>query len=611
MTDFVQNDPEQHVFNFLTPVWGKGYSARFLQFVVPSMLSPGNLPEMEGCDVSFTILTRAEDIEAMHASPAMERVRRFAKVNYEVIDDILDEQPQALRLHLIYQRGLAKEARDHQQVNFVILNSDVLFADGDLRYLRGCAEAGRRCVLEAVFRANQETLLPELAKKVGEGGQLNLSSRELVDLGLRHLHPATATAIWNRTVQANRLANRLYWKVGDEGLLSRNYLLHPLMFRPKRRIEQFEGFIDYAYVPLAFPDSDDHFIITDSDDFFRLEFSPPDYEVYDLAPGPFSPSFAASCLEGWTTEDHRGFAATTIRYHSRDCSDVWDAVERQADETIRSIATKFRRAPMPALAHPYWENNRSSVSTAKTPRVLEACRKKLVSAMMRMRRHPRFDGPWLPHWLRERHNQAVVEICARMSGRVLLVGSFDDPLTVMILGRVSKDAEALVVEAPPVSWGAPLQFEPERPWPATSFADTVILVGCLEQQSDPADLVIKSVGALRANGRLLVIARACAFLDGPEPLRIYSIRALLELVPLGMQVQRVSEIGNSMAELADRSNSYLLRKVSRHLSVWPLAIIVLPIVIAQSLVTNLIVVFLEKIGFRLRGCSRFVEAVRD
>lgn len=347
----------KHNFNFLLPIWGHRHIATFMGVVVPSLLAEGNLPAMASHDVTFTFLTRMEDEDIIRAWPTFQTLAKYSKTKFEYIDEIIASVSLAHLLHRCYQLGLACEKRDHNEVHFINLNSDVLFADGNGKYLISIADRGIRCLMEAVFRADIRTLLPELVARIDENGVLSVPPRQLVEIGLRHLHLATETSIWNESKRMNRLANRLYWRVGDEGLLARNYLMHPLMIRPVRRIDSYEGFIDYAYVPLACPDREYWHIITDTDDYFRLEFAHQSHEVHEISDGGFTPKRFAPSLESWTTEEHRYFAGTSVRYHVGEMSDAWEAVDDQAQGVINALAGEINPQPKPGIGHPFWTAN--------------------------------------------------------------------------------------------------------------------------------------------------------------------------------------------------------------------------------------------------------------
>lgn len=400
----MQDTPQ--IFDFLLPIWGRRHIDYFMGFVAPSLLAPGNLPALAGDDATLVFLTRRQDRRRIEAWDSFKRLSCHTKIRFLDIDRILTEEQQAHRLHRCYQLGLASEPRDHTRVHFVFLNSDVIFADGDCRFLRRMAGEGVRCLMEAVFRANVLTLLGPLSQRLDSEGRLCLPPRELVEIGLQHMHPATVCSLWDEAKTANRLANRLYWRAGSEGLLARNYLMHPLMVRPVERIERFEGFVDYAYVPMACPDPSDRRVITDSDDFFRLEFADPLHETYEIADHGFSAESFMPSLASWTTREHRDFARTSTRYHvGRKSSQAWAAAEVAAQSAVEALERLLPATPQPAIGHPFWgtttaleEADRGDASATPNPGLSQHLSRRLrlflERAFTHMRDHHRsqIDG---------------------------------------------------------------------------------------------------------------------------------------------------------------------------------------------------------------------------
>ena len=346
---------QKYKFNFLTPVWGSTYVDNFLEFVVPTLLAKNNLTAFEKIDAIFSIFTLNADRKKFEESPSFSKLAAVVKINFFEMDSILAIESNSIALHLSYQLGIDREEREYTEVNFVFLNADVLFSNSAIDVLIKYADENKRCVLESVFRACEETLLPEIRGFIGFNGEISLTNRDLVRIGLAHLHPGNRTSMWDRSGVANRLVNKFYWDVPGEGMLSKNFLLHPLMIRLSERLKYINGFVDYSLIPLTFPDSNSWHIITQSDEFFRLEFAPYSHEIYNIENHPYTEKFAAKVLNCWATKEHRQFSKISIYYNFLDRSSAWNDVEGRANEVMENIHSHFNLPAQPSIGHHYWK----------------------------------------------------------------------------------------------------------------------------------------------------------------------------------------------------------------------------------------------------------------
>src|SRR5688572_14949386 len=81
---------QRPVAKILIAVWGQSYISRFELLGLSSVLSPGNLPALaKVCDVEFVFLTRTSEFEHFDALPMLKKIRKYAKIRYESIDDLI------------------------------------------------------------------------------------------------------------------------------------------------------------------------------------------------------------------------------------------------------------------------------------------------------------------------------------------------------------------------------------------------------------------------------------------------------------------------------------------------------------------------------------------
>ena len=357
---------KSHNFRFLLPIWGNDHISFFMCFVAPTLIAEGNFPAMADHNVKLNILTRKCDQKAIQSWPIFNILKQHCEIEFNWIDDILKQELPKHVLHRCYQLGYVLEKRSHNQVFFVHLNSDVIFANENCKYLINAANNGVVCLMEAVFRADYKTLFDDLMPYQETSNQLSITTDELVKIGLENIHPATEHSIINETKEINLLANRLYWRVGKEGLLAHNFLMHPLMLRPKERIGYYEGFLDYALVPLTYPNKKDWTIIQDSSDFFRLEFAHPDYETNEMSNGKTFIKALETPLNNWTTKEHRYFASIKTMYHCGKQSSIWSNIEFDAKTYIDELISTLSPEPQKGVNAPFWTGNSGKKDEGKS-----------------------------------------------------------------------------------------------------------------------------------------------------------------------------------------------------------------------------------------------------
>ena len=233
--------------------------------VWPCILADGNLPAfMRECRACYRICTTRRDQQKLRELAAFRSISNLVPIEFI---DTPTENPEPI-FHMHRFVTAMQEAREEGAV-FFNLWPDVVFAN---RTLVNAARAIRKgyagCVLPS-FRVVSETCVEDVINRFAKSPESSISIEpgELVRLGVRHMHPLSATGV------ANALHGRpdtgLLYKIPGEGFVSRtscNWL-----------------FIDPQLIAMT-PDgatttSDPDpgrlvHIVSDSDDIFFLSLAP-------------------------------------------------------------------------------------------------------------------------------------------------------------------------------------------------------------------------------------------------------------------------------------------------------------------------------------------------
>src|ERR1700688_4960851 len=92
----------------LLPVWGERYTRDFLDFCLPSLLAPGNIPALSKlAPCTLVLLAPVRDAAFIKQSSLWVLLLRYCEVRVEPIDDLVSESSSAV-LTLAYALAIRK-----------------------------------------------------------------------------------------------------------------------------------------------------------------------------------------------------------------------------------------------------------------------------------------------------------------------------------------------------------------------------------------------------------------------------------------------------------------------------------------------------------------------
>jgi hypothetical protein len=328
--------------------------------LIPSLLADSNFSQIKNNDCQFTIVTREEDKKLFLKNKEFKKLKTITKVKFIYIDEIIKIQESGIVIHHAFEKAVLLEARPHMEVNFIFLTSDTIHASENLKYLFSLAKKGIRCVVGANLRISLESGIKNFVQdKILKNGFLKFKSGDLVDLAFSYLHPFTLSGFWNDSEKINISVNKFYWEVPNYGVISRNYLLQPIMLRPEVKIQSINGFLDYGLIPLAIKNKDNIHIITNSNNYCWIEVEKFLHNIDVVSRKKYDPLYVAQFLQYWVTAEHVNFSKKSINYYfsnnkEGDVSAIWKKHEVEVDSTIKLVNSYFDRPFYSGLDHPYW-----------------------------------------------------------------------------------------------------------------------------------------------------------------------------------------------------------------------------------------------------------------
>jgi hypothetical protein len=395
----------------LLPVWGHRYVRQFLEVGLPTLLAPGNVPALaQSVATEFALLTSAADESYIRQHPAFLRLAATCRTSIRPIDHLITAGNNSTTLTLAYAEAIRAAGPAMLDTCFMFLVSDYIVADGSLASVLARVRAGVNAVLVGNFQVTAEKTMPWLRERIGADAAAGaaFSARELMRFALAHLHPATVANTVNVSSTHNAHTNRLFWRVDDETLLGRFYLMHMIAVRPELIDFRVGASWDYSFVPEMCP-SGNVAVITDSDEYLVVEMQPRTHEAGFLRHGPLRPDSLARSLEEWATARHRENVAHTLVYHAGELPAALPAAVATADDYVAQVARHLRGPPQPYFGHPYWRGAIATVQEAARGRLSPEALRNLLGASSRrgywverlralLIGYPPRVRPWHPRW---------------------------------------------------------------------------------------------------------------------------------------------------------------------------------------------------------------------
>ena len=362
--------PPVRAVTVLMPVWGYRFVSQFLEFCLPTLLAPGNVPAVAATlPCRFVLLSSEADEPLIRSHPAWQALARICAAEIHRIDDLITDGNHTATITLAFARAVRQAGDAMTDTCFIFLVSDYLVADGSLRSVVERVRQGASGVVAGNFQIVAEDAIPAFRRRIGPGSTaIVLPPRELMSWSLAHLHPATVANMVNFGLSHNAHTNRLFWRVDESTLIGRFYLMHMIGIRPEVTDFVVGASCDYSFIPEMCP-SGNVVALTDSDDYLVVEMQPRDHEAKHLLPGPIEPRALADSLSEWTTAQHRSNVANTLVYHAGEIPAGLAQARSQADAFIDTVRGMLSAEPHPFRHHHYWIGSLAS-NRAQTRRPL-------------------------------------------------------------------------------------------------------------------------------------------------------------------------------------------------------------------------------------------------
>ena len=335
----------------LLPIWGRRFVRQFLDLALPSWLAPGNLPALAADGSAKVIfLTTASDRDYLRRQPEWRALTDIVRVGFCLIDDLIVPGNHATIQTLAWERAIRRYGERLTEIEFMLMLSDALLADGTLRAVAQALRDGAR----GVMLGGLQVVYEDVAKRPAP----SLAPRALVQWGLQHLHPSLAASFVNQAADGAAIShsahpNHFFWRIDDATVIARYFLIYMIGVRPETAAFEISASNDLGF-PSEFCPSGNIRVIDDSDQGLFVECAPRSHEAVLLASGPHAFDDLVASLAGWTTAQHRRFSDTRVIFHGGEKPDPAHPVLHDSDAFIARLTAALPAQTQPHRNHPYW-----------------------------------------------------------------------------------------------------------------------------------------------------------------------------------------------------------------------------------------------------------------
>ena len=160
----------RHVIKQITllmPVWGYQFIGRFLEFCLPTLLAPNNIPAIaRELPCRFVLLSSVADEPIIRSHPAWQKLERHCTCEIRSIDDLITQGNHTATITLAFERVLRQSGDTMHDTCFIFLMSDYLVADGSLKTVLRKVQTGAGAVLAGNFPIIAEDAAPLLRQRL-------------------------------------------------------------------------------------------------------------------------------------------------------------------------------------------------------------------------------------------------------------------------------------------------------------------------------------------------------------------------------------------------------------------------------------------------------------
>ena len=339
---------------YFSAVWGKDYTQQYLTAVLPTFLAAENFGSSHGLTQDrYFIYTTRDDAALIQSSPQYQALCRMINTEVRLFDGGTPrtdgKRPPAWdsnrMVNQLYAQVIPESIR--AKAALVMLTPDQPWSNGSFAAMRRILMSGKRVVSLNCLMVDADTCIPEMQKHYNTTTcQMPISSRDMVRLGLSHLHEIQSCFYVNAPHFPNYGPSSYLWEVEGEGSLmyiiggDPKAIIHPENGADWPMENGFEV-IEHIY-QLGMQDSDLYWA-QESDEIYTYALDFRCYEDADFSvdperlDGPISSLQAAHWIKANVSKPKQRLLSMPMHMNYGEKTERWAAVEQQANAYMQQI----------------------------------------------------------------------------------------------------------------------------------------------------------------------------------------------------------------------------------------------------------------------------------
>ena len=281
----VHLDPGRPAYVISSVVWGASYIDNYLNYMIRSLLAPGNLPGLRDYAVHFSIVTTPEGADRIRQHRAYGDMCAYGHVHFFLFPEELTEVGNPTAPGDAYYQLYG--VMDHVSIAFAkalgagifLLPVDCVVAAGSLRGMAARIEQGYEAVGMTNLVAKREQFLPQLDKLLGTAPVLAAAPRQLANLALTCPHQESfGNVVAPDNPDFSLWARDMFWPT-EGGIHSRCLFVHPLCVSAEaigRDFKQCFKWVDRYLASALFPEAADFekfYLVRHTDEAYITNFA--------------------------------------------------------------------------------------------------------------------------------------------------------------------------------------------------------------------------------------------------------------------------------------------------------------------------------------------------
>ena len=320
------------------PVWGEHFVATFLNYALPTLMTPDNLPYLARAgEAEFAIYTDRESVALLRDAPGIRALEALMPVSYNFIETAaVNSKWTAVR----ESNRRMIEAADEREAVLITLGPDSLWSNECLRRAYETIERGYSVYMVPGYRTIYERMT-EAADSIRNPAAptvLDMPAEALIRLGHQHIHPEMRTWYWDDPTYAFA-ATYISFDVTDQGTVAFCYNAHPLALRAQKRGVPLRRIFDQDYLGESCPDFSRHYMVTDAREGIFYEMSSQDMPYFQRPRGLRSSLLRTAWYrEYWYVPARKYYPQFPVRLpYALDDEASWRAAEERGRRIIRRL----------------------------------------------------------------------------------------------------------------------------------------------------------------------------------------------------------------------------------------------------------------------------------